>query len=183
MLVDVVADGVHDGLVVPDDADAAIAVLHPVRLAAGGDLRLGGIQRGAVIANEALVGAFGIAIPVSCVLPGGKEARFVDLALLRDDEIRIHEDAVLGEALQRLAEAAASVDDPGSPLRAQHLDHLAEAGVIHGITLWMHQSAIEVEAENEAVFGGGHARDGKGRHSWRGCPQPQGRHALTRAAG
>ena len=57
--------------------------------------------------------------------------------------------------------------------------------MVHGIALWMHQRAVEVEAENEAVFGGGHAEEGTGTYAAKesGCKTAMTRQkAMTHSA-
>lgn len=109
-----------------------------------------------MIANETFVGASGKFVPRAVVLPSCEDARFVDVALLSDDEIRLHEKAVLGESLQRLTEAASGVDDPSGTLTPEVLDHFRESGMERGIGLRVHEGAVEVKAENETGLGGRH---------------------------
>ena len=154
--IDVGADGIHLGIAGADDTQFIFAVVNEAGAGLGADELLDGIESGLVIADEALLGAEGLAIPRAVVFPAAEEAGFIDVALLSDDEVRLFEDAMLGEAFQSLPEAAAGIDDPCGPLSAEGLDHVAKPWMIHGATRRIDHGAIEIEAEDEAVLLGGH---------------------------
>jgi len=168
VFVDPKADAVHFFVAGGDDTEVAVVTGDEFGLATGFDEAAGGVEEVGVIFDEAFVGAAGLFVPGAEVGPAAEEAWAIDVAFADDEVVRFHEEAVLGEALDGLAEAAAGVDDPGGALGAELLDHLAEAGVEHGVGIWQDEGAIEIEAEEEGGLGLGH--EGRcGQYAWNGC--------------
>ena len=150
------ADAVHFLTAGGDDAEVAVVPRDELRLSAGIDKTAHGIEEGGVIFDKALMGAAGLFVPGAKVRPAAEQPGSVHIALAHNEVIGLHEQPVLGQALQRLPQAAAGIHHPGGTLSAQVLDHLAQPRVKHWIRLRQHQGAIEVEAEDERGFGLGH---------------------------
>jgi len=158
VLVDHGADLVQFLIGAGSDAQLPGVALQELSLGLGFDHGLHMVQEGLVIADEPLMGFACLLVPGPVVGPAGEEAGLIDLALLGDDEVRLLEDAVLRQALQRLAQAASGVDHPRGPLLAQQTQRVPHRGVKFELAFGVHQRAVEIETEDEAKLGGGHGR-------------------------
>lgn len=109
-----------------------------------------------MVAHEVAVILPCLAIPRPEVLPLAEKTWLINIALLGHNVVRFHEQAVLTDALQSLGEATSRIDHPGCTLLAQLLDHLPKSWMKNGRALWIDQSAIEVETEDESGLPCGH---------------------------
>jgi hypothetical protein len=156
--VDDLADGVELGIAA--GYDAAFAKVAHEEFGLGLCVHVGShlIEEAGVLFHEVVMGLARAAVPAPEVCPLLEPTGLHQLALADDEEVWLHEDAVLGEALHRLAETTSGIDDPGGTATAELAEHFPQGRMEGEIAAVIHEGAIEVEAEQEAGCGFGHGR-------------------------